>query len=392
MKRLALLVAVLVACEPAGAASPVFVSPDVPTTETASATTILPGQISRYDGTVPSYTLSFTVPGDPAVDAIHRMDAPGDWLFSVEAPSDLAGALPAAAEPRDVIRFDSSAAAYGLFFCGGSVTPPVPADSNVDALYLEGGDTGNLVVSFDVPTTIGAATFDPADLVRYKPTGGGTCADWALSASNPAFDASASGTGVPTSSNVIGADEGPGILILAFDVPTDLGPPGLTTFLPGQLVAWNGAAFTLFAPLAGWPVSSLVDGVSCLANPGRVPTTITVDKTVSPGQLDTTPITLGWAASCADGGEDYGIYEGTLGTWYSHTSAAIDDCNDAGGDLVETVTPSAGNRYYLVVPHNPNGEGSYGTCSPAAACGAGNERPAGAVVCAAPQVLTPCPP
>jgi hypothetical protein len=90
---------------------------------------------------------------------------------------------------------------------------------------------------------------------------------------------------------------------------------------------------------------------------------------------------LDWSASCSSGAEDYGIYEGTLGTWYSHTQI---DCADAGNDLVEQITPAVGSNYYLVVPHG-KAEGSYGLNS------AGAERPVGAAVCATPQILTPCP-
>ena len=52
------------------------------------------------------------------------------------------------------------------------------------------------------------------------------------------------------------------------------------------------------------------------------------------------------------------------------------DCTDDGGDLTEEITPAPNDRYYLVVPHNPNDEGSYGTDAAAA------ERPAGGAVCA----------
>jgi hypothetical protein len=363
----------------ARAASPVLVSPDVPTDETASATTILPWQISEYDAAGPGYTLTFTVPGDPILDAIEKMDTPGDWLFSVEAASDLGASLTTFAEPRDVIRYDDSTGSYLFFFCGDSVLDPVPSTSNVDAIYLEGGDGGNLVVSFDVVTTIGGSTFDPADLVRYGPTGGGTCASWKLAAVPLAFDASAAGTGVPLTGNVIGADSSADLVVLAFDVPTDLGPPGVTTYLPGELVSWDGASYALYESLVGWPISSQVDGVSCPANPGIVPTTILMGKSVTPGDL-----TITWSASCSEGGTDYGIYQGTIGTWYDHASI---DCSDAGGDLTEDITPAAASSYYLVVAHNTREEGSYGVASSLV------ERPVGfgGGVCAPDQVVTPCP-
>ena len=44
-----------------------------------------------------------------------------------------------------------------------------------------------------------------------------------------------------------------------------------------------------------------------------------------------------------------------------------------------------GDRYYLVVPRNPNDEGSYGTNSSAV------ERPQGSAVCIPTQVLGTCP-
>ncbi len=297
----------------------------------------------------------------------------------MEAAGDLAGALPSTAEPRDVIRYKSSTGTYSLFFCGGSVTGTVPLTSNVDAAYLTGGDTGDLIVSFDVPTTIGALTFDPADLLRYQPTGGGSCSSWALAASPLVFDASSAGSGIAISSDGIGADDADGGLILSLDVPTDVGPPGVTTYIPGQLVFYGSGSYSLFESLLGWPISSEVDGVSCLANPGLVPATLTVNKsTITAGDLR-----IGWSTSCSEGGEDYGIYEGAIGSWYTHTAI---DCNDAGGDLVEEVTPAAGNRYYLVVPQNGKEEGSYGQRS------SGTERPVGSSVCASPQVITPCPP
>jgi hypothetical protein len=356
-------------------ASPLYVTPDVPTNSSVSPTTMMPWQIFRYDGAGPSYTLVFTVPGNPHLDGIHKMDGVGDWLFSVEASSNLGGMLPGGADPRDVVRYDASAATYSLFFCGASLG--VPPYANLDSVTLEKGDKGDLIAGFDVPTTIGAFTFDPGDLVRFTPTGAAGCAAWMLSAANPAFDASAAGAGVLRSSNVtdsLGAAMTPTV---SLDVPSTLGPPGAVTYVPGQLVAWSGAAYSVYEALAGWPISSGIHGISGLANPGTVPTTITL------GKAPAGDIIVNWAASCADGATDYGIYEGTIGTWYSHT---LKDCNDAGGDRTEQITPAAGNRYYLVVANNFQAEGSYGQAT------SGAERPVGTAVCITPQVVTACPP
>ena len=45
--------------------------------------------------------------------------------------------------------------------------------------------------------------------------------------------------------------------------------------------------------------------------------------------------------------QDYAIYEGIIGSWYSHDVLA---CTDADPLLEEDVDTSAGDRYYLVVP------------------------------------------
>jgi hypothetical protein len=384
MKRpLLLCVALAVAGLPASATTPLLISSDVPTTETATFTTLLSSQVYRYT-VPPAYVLTLTVPGNPRLDAIHKMDRFGSWLFSIEAANNLAGALGGVdADPRDVIRFDMTAGTYGFFFCGASVG--IPAGVNVDAVYLDGGDPGSLIVSFDVPVGLGPFVFDPADLVRYVRTGP-ACGNWALAAANPDFDASAAGVGIPTSVNMLDAARVGPLRIFSLDVPADLGPPGIVTYLPGQIVSWNGAAFALYEALAGWPTSSTVDGLSTVGNPGVVAATLTMNKTASP-QLDTSDVILSWGASCSEGASDYGIYQGTIGSWYGHTSL---DCFDNGVLLTEQVTPGAGNRYYLVVPHNTQTEGSYGQRRDNTPL-TFTERPVGAAQCIAAQAITACP-
>jgi len=392
MRRLLLfLVAMGVVCLPAHAQTPVWVTPDVPTDETVSGNQLLPWQIWKYDGL--GYIPALSVPGDPDLNAIHKMDVPGDWLFSVEAPSDLGGSLPVFAEPRDVIWYDASAGTYQFCMVGGAVG--IPPRSSVDSIHMDGGDAGDLIVSFDVPTDVTGfpGTFEPADLVRFGAIGPGVCGGYAIVAANPDFAAAAAAPGVPISTNADGADGLPGTRrIFAFDVPTDIPPfAGPSAFIPGQIAEWNATAsiWQSFTTLSGWPISSVVDGLSCGGTtPGRVdPPTMTVDKASSP----VTDLVLTWPGSCAAGAHDYGIYEGTIvSPWtYNHTAKV---CTDAAPLLTEQITPGSGNRYYLVVPLNGcNGsEGSYGRCSPGE-CLSGDERPLGTAVCAAPQVL-PTPP
>ena len=382
MKRLTTILALLTLIAAAGSlvhgASPLYVTPDVPTTVTVGGTTLLPWQIFRYDASGPTYTLALTVPGQAEIDAIHKLDAPGAWIFSVRAPSDLGGSLPADAEPHDIIRYKGGV--YSLFFCPAGLG--VPSESNLDGVYLEGGDNGSLVVSFDVPVQFppgSGAWYEPADLVRFVRTGT-ACGAWTLSGANPAFDASASGAGIPNSDNVIDADRVGGKFILSLDVPSTLAPSAgpLTTYEPGQLASWDGVTYDDFEILAGWPAGSKVDGFSCMANPGLVPATIKVNKATSPP----TDVIISWSPSCADGAQDYAIYQGTIGSWYSHKRL---DCNDAGADRQEQVTPASGGAYYLVVPMNYRGEGSYGARS------SGAQRPVGTTVCASPQMVTSCP-
>ena len=84
-----------------------------------------------------------------------------------------------------------------------------------------------------------------------------------------------------------------------------------------------------------------------------------------------------WGPSCS-AGADYGVYEGALGDFGSHTSLT---CSTAGA-TTRTVTPSTGDRYYLVVPQSIDREGSYGGASGDA------ERVQGGGACA-PQALAP---
>jgi hypothetical protein len=350
-------------------------TPEVPTDDPGGGgTTFTPADVILFSAGAYTPAPLFTIPGSPAVDALEKMDKPGSWLFSVEVPNDLGGIFATPVDPRDVVRRDS-AATYSFFFCGAAVG--IPVGSRLDAIYLEGGDTGNLVVSFDVPTTIGTTTFDPADLVRFKPTGPG-CGDWTIGAPALAFKASTAGAGIPTSTNLIGADRIGGKLVFTLDVPTDLAPSlGPTTYVPGNLIAWDGASFSMFLALPSWPIRSLVADIAGPANPGRIPPTLHIDKSSTPGN-----IVLTWAASCSEGGTDFGIYEGSIGSWFSHTAKL---CHDAPPTLTEDITPAAGSSYYLVVPHNGAEEGSYGLAT-------AGERPPGATVCQPVQTITPCPP
>ncbi len=72
----------------------------------------------------------------------------------------------------------------------------------------------------------------------------------------------------------------------------------------------------------------------------------------------------------ADG---YNIYEGSIGTWFSHDSAAGNICDSAitdlgSGQIRAGLTPSSGDRYYLVTAFNSSGEGTAGSLERDAQC------------------------
>jgi hypothetical protein len=90
---------------------------------------------------------------------------------------------------------------------------------------------------------------------------------------------------------------------------------------------------------------------------------------------------LAWGPSCVAGDSDYEIYEGTLGSFASHVPSAC----STGGLRTHDLTPSPGDRYYLVVPRNAVREGSYGLSSD------GLERPASASSCMPQAVVSSCP-
>jgi hypothetical protein len=355
MKRLLLLLLLIGVAGPPTAASSYYLSPDVPTDDPAgSGTVFMPWDIVWHQAG--AYSLAFSLPQNTAVDALHQM-CNGDWLFSVEAPTELPPGSGTLYFPGDVIRFNGLA--YGAFFSASAAG--LPAGTNVDAAFLDGGDTAPLVLSFDVPTTLGGTTYDPADLVRYS---GGSFGIF--------LDASGTTPAVTQSDDVCAADHRvtPVIAraILSFDVPTAIGTPD---FLPGESVSWDGTLYGSFFLDPNWAISSRLDALSLPADPGRVPVpTLTVSKGPSfPPMLD-----LSWGPSTSAGADDYTIYEGnlqTLRTAYSH----LPEVCSTGGSTNETISPAAGDSYYLVVPLNDYDEGSYGTNS------SGTERPPGSSPC-----------
>lgn len=82
-----------------------------------------------------------------------------------------------------------------------------------------------------------------------------------------------------------------------------------------------------------------------------------------------------------DGASGYNVYEGNVGSWYSHGGAPGNTCNvvvaDLGtGEMRAEVLPSTGNHYYLVTAFGGGDEGPSGFAS------SGTEIPASQSTCA----------
>ncbi len=328
-----------------------YIAVDV--TSDLGGTGFTPWDVARNDSN--AYNLELTLPDGTPISGLHRMDG-GDWLLTLAQPADLGGQT---FLPNDVVRYDPAGGSYALYLDGGG--HGIPVASRIDVVYLEGGDNGTLVISFDVHTEFGGNIFMPGDLVEYSAGGFSIVLDGIAS-------------GLSASANIAGADNHGGQILVLFDSPVTI---GADSYLPGDIVRWDGSSFSLFTADPNWPHGSIARAFAMLASPGEVPPTLVI--TTITGSSD---LRLTWAAGCSTGAEDYGIYEGTLGSWYSHTAI---DCNDDLHDLTEVITPQPGSNYYLVVPYTANAEGSYGMT------GSASIRPSGSTVCVPWQDLTPCP-
>ncbi|HVQ34878.1 MAG TPA: sialidase family protein [Candidatus Bathyarchaeia archaeon] len=90
-------------------------------------------------------------------------------------------------------------------------------------------------------------------------------------------------------------------------------------------------------------------------------------------------VALAWGPACTPS-DDYAVYEGALGSFSSHAKRTC----STGGVRAYTLTPSAGDRYFLVVPLRADREGSYGA-------GAAGERSPAPSACR-PQTIAACGP
>jgi hypothetical protein len=204
-----------------------FFTSDVPTN--LSAVDYTPNQIVRLGGGV--YSLALAMPAEAEIAALHKR-TDGSWIFSPASAVTLGGVD---YEARDVVSYNGTS--FAMVFDGSSAG--VPPDARIDALWMNAG--GDLVMSFDVPATVGTVQTTPGDLVIYA--GGSFSLLW-----------DAESAGVPSSTNLTGAHEdAAGNVIMSLDVPTNLMG---NEFLPGSLVSWDGSGFSTYSTNPGWPAGS----------------------------------------------------------------------------------------------------------------------------------------
>lgn len=132
-----------------------------------------------------SYAPVWSVPPGVAIDALYRLSTT-DWLFSVASPAVLGG-VPA--EPRDLV-IRGSGGSYSLFVSGAALG--IPAGASIDAVDVGVG----LLLSFDVPVVLGGVPYDPADVVRYDSGSGTFSVVFDASAQTPPLLTSRNVTGV----------------------------------------------------------------------------------------------------------------------------------------------------------------------------------------------------
>jgi uncharacterized repeat protein (TIGR01451 family) len=109
--------------------------------------------------------------------------------------------------------------------------------------------------------------------------------------------------------------------------------------------------------------------------PGRVPDTLLLRKNTGNASL----LDLSWTASCGNAVTGYGVYQGTLGTFYSH--APLNGLCAVAGLSAGAQPTAAVSSYYLIVPQSSSMEGSYGVNS------SGIEIPPSGAPCRATQAF-----
>ena len=130
-----------------------------------------------------------------------------------------------------------------------------------------------------------------------------------------------------------------------------------------------------------WVIRAVVECETAAAGPGSVPNGF--DAPGVPMRMDLTEtgqLEFTWSDSCSASDNNYEVYHGFMGAYYSHFSKLC----TTGGATTVTFPTDMFDRYFLVVPTDGTEEGSYGRD------GTGTERPRGGGVCHSQQSVN-CP-
>jgi len=326
--------ALLLACAPPClAAARYYLAVDVPTR--LSGTDYPPNRLIQSENG--AYTEALALPEGLQLGALHRGDD-GTWYFSPAHAVRLAGpgAREREYEARDIVATDG--VQYWPLLDGGDAG--LPEEARIDALFFE-TTPGPLVLSFDIPVTLGGTDFAPSDLVLMD--GSSFSLYW---------DAAA--RGVPEEANLVGAALDPaGDLVVSFDIPVTL---GAADYLPGELVRWSQGTFSSAFRDGSWPEGSQLRDfaiVSSGANPQEAGQFVVSRGPGSSLHLDYTP---------ACGAADHAVYWGMSPiagalAWTNST------CGIGQGGMVDfnPGTPPVGAFvYFVVVGYTAEHEGSYG--------------------------------
>jgi hypothetical protein len=192
-------------------------------------------------------------------------------------------------------------------------------------------------------------------------------------------------------SSFAGTGFGPGVpfrftmTIVRGSLTLDFKPDGAHEDILSETIA--GATTTTANACAGMGLNTTACELGDGSSDGFVPRTPALPhETPAGGRVNNLTVNKGgagillnWSPSCSSADTRYNTYEGAIGNWTSHVPV---NCGLAG--TADSFPPSAGDRYYLVVPDNATTEGSYGKNK------AGVERPASTAACL-PQSVGTCP-
>jgi hypothetical protein len=334
-----------------------------------------------------------------------------DWQVAVGQDAASTATSPSLVSATDLrLRCDSPAIDAGSFF-GGQIdwvaadldgdtrdsSPDIGADETGPLTILgSAGAGGTISPSGSVPVTCGADqlfTFSPASCQRVS--------DVLVDGVSVGAPSSYTFTGIRWNRTIAVA-----FAPITYAIVASAGIGGSITPAGTTNVACGGIQGYSITPNIGFSVVDvLVDGSSVGAVTSYTFTDVRAGHTISAtfgatvgsvpnSRAAGTPLMLfsnagnpdlldlSWGDSCGAAQSDFAVYEGNLAAIYGH--APLLGCTTGAGFSVSGLTPTAGDRYFLVVPLSTTKEGSYGRTS------WGVEIPQGSGACRGSQDLAGC--